>query len=372
MFLKRIEQGQINQITKEKVPFTNDTIENGVVFLSGSSINFTLIDRTIPSEKNNLFSSFNLPYTEDQKEAFITGRYANSQFSGLSQNKYVVMEIPTNSYGELIDGKTLKVSIPQYSGSTEVVVDLYATYENTGLERNYYNGLFSEASLNAEFFGQPRIDFNGKLINPPADSNEPYESNIAFLFADDIRKPLGEPGNTWSLNYSNIAARPYTISNGLTTDVKPLFNFRNDKPVGIAYLDKGFVVISDPTLVDRFYNPATPAQTIGSGFTGLTKTTYSASTVNTQFFSYNNEYALNLVCIAGANEFYSTQNPTAAALEGKSDGDVVSFLDTETPVLITEVGLYDDNNTLLAIAKPDRPISKYWYETVAFVIKLKI
>jgi hypothetical protein len=41
-------------------------------------------------------------------------------------------------------------------------------------------------------------------------------------------------------------------------------------------------------------------------------------------------------------------------------------------VVITEIGLHDAQGNLLAIAKPKEPIKKYWYDPVAFNIRIRL
>ena len=79
--------------------------------------------------------------------------------------------------------------------------------------------------------------------------------------------------------------------------------------------------------------------------------------------------------VAGAGEFYITENQTAADAHtpyygaGGDDtgiqfqtpfGDVHNIWDLSnvTSAFITEIGLYDSSNRLIAVAIPDRPIAK--------------
>jgi hypothetical protein len=376
-YLKQIDPSSVGKITKEKLLFGTD----GTNTLSGTNLTFTLADRTdLTTEKSNLFMSFNLPITDEQKLFFTSGgTFQNTFFTGFNTDKIIVVEIPKNQYGELIDGKTIKLTIPQNSGSgATYLIDIYTTFEDLGGNRSQYNKKTSESSLNAEFFGQPRFDFTGRPINPKTDSNEFYESNIAFMFSDTIRRPLNNSGETWSENYSLTNNNPYTTSSTTNnSDRKNLFDFGLDKPIGIAYLDKGFFVLTDIDVVNNFVSGATATDVsrIANGNFKPTKYSFTGATnsgITTTFSSFSYEYALNLLCIAGSNEFYSTLNPTAAQLEGNPLGSVTSYLGEDKPILVTELGIYDENNNLLALAKPDKPISKYWYETIAFLVKIKI
>jgi hypothetical protein len=111
-----------------------------------------------------------------------------------------------------------------------------------------------------------------------------------------------------------------------------------DTLVGIAYLDKGFIVITDPTIVNAYVS--------------------SAATATTVSFNSQSVGVYQIVnCIADRGEFGSTTNPT--------------FEFNDIP-RISEVGLYDDVGNLIAYAKPDRQIPKNINEFLALSIKISV
>jgi hypothetical protein len=73
--------------------------------------------------------------------------------------------------------------------------------------------------------------------------------------------------------------------------------------------------------------------------------------------SFNNEYIIyetEIRCVIGENEFNFSQNPT---LISGSNGDIYEFaLLPEFTPYVTTVGLYNDNNELLAVAKLSKPL----------------
>ena len=107
-------------------------------------------------------------------------------------------------------------------------------------------------------------------------------------------------------------------------------------------MDKGIIVLTNPTIVTDYYEvlPTGPA----------TGTTITFNSVSTNVFQ-------NITCIADRGEFGSTTNRTF------SDGDTPRF---------TEVGLYDNMGGLIAIAKTDRQVSKNINEFLALGIKISI
>ena len=107
--------------------------------------------------------------------------------------------------------------------------------------------------------------------------------------------------------------------------------------MGIAYLDKGMLVITEPTIVDAF--------DVSSSATSVTINSVSTNVIQ------------NVTCIAGRGEFGSSSNPTW------STGD---------PVRVTELGLYDDLNRLIAYGKFDRQVTKTKDGFMSFGIKITV
>jgi hypothetical protein len=78
-------------------------------------------------------------------------------------------------------------------------------------------------------------------------------------------------------------------------------------------------------------------------------------------------YELEVRCVVGENEFNYSQNPT---LQTGSFGDLKEFAKDEdfTPY-ITTIGLYNEANELLAVAKLGQPIKKTKNTDTTFIIK---
>ena len=158
-----------------------------------------------------------------------------------------------------------------------------------------------------------------------------------MLFSDDILKPNG--GNTslsWATGYG--LNRPFSLNGKQTFNTQTNSNIgqTGDTIVGLAYLDKGFIVITHPTIVDNFTASASTA------------TTVTLDSVSTNVFQIIN-------CIADRGEFGSTTNKT---------------FEVNNIPRISEVGLYDEIGNLIAVAKTDRHITKNVNEFLALSIKI--
>ena len=308
-------------VSSQSVNILTETTSNGFTTISGSNLTYSVIDRTNYStdEKVNLFYSFGLPITiaNDNKFTATTtsfGGYANTAYSALSTNKIVVIAINNSTYGECIDGKTLKLTLPTTAGTKTI----YSTLQTGVAPLNVMDSQINDVSSNAMQFG----------------------SNVAMLFCDNIMKPNGgsDASLSWGTGYNTN--KPFSINAKKTFNYQTNTNlgYTADTIVGIAYLDKGFVVITNPTIVNAFVPSA------------ATATTLSFDSVSTSVYQIIN-------CIAERGEFGSSTNPTFEA--------------NDLP-RISEVALYDEFGNMIALAKPDKHFTKNINEFLALSIKINL
>lgn len=282
---------------------------------SGGTLTQNLINRNNYNTDvlTNLFYSFGLPTNTATAEAYtgitsISGGFLDTALSGLASEQILVIGIDGSQYGELIDGKTIKLQLTTLLTS----YDIYGTYENNNLNLNDQDGRVTDSSKYLQQFGP----------------------NRCLLFSDGIQKPNNDSTKSWATGYA--LNKPYSL-NG-----KNLWNFKSntgsgivaDKPVGIAYLDKGFLVITDPMIVNNFI---------------LTGPTSSATTLT--FNSITSSVSQKVTCIADRNEFTISTNTT--------------FVAGDTP-RITEIGLLDNSGNLIAVAKTNRTYYKPTDDIVVF------
>lgn len=364
---------------------------------------------------------------------------------------FLIMEIPPKTYGEIIDGKSLKILMPYWTGTTPTAyankylgiysnsatyatytynatptfITLYGAYNKSGLNVYDLDNALSEKDLSLKDLGaNPDLSPSGVLSD--------YESNTVLLFSDAFGKPSENPTGSWGDGHSDVinGIRAYNPS----SRTKSLYDNIKDDCVGIAYLDKGFMVITNPKIVDSFYINAfngkiTSGGTIsqplkiynnygtaalntnlfrhnsssGAGvktytgqttnfiltknninqiewenteflYTGTTSVTHPAYP-SIEYLSYNSEKSLNVVCLASSSEFFTSTNDTAKELFNADDADYVSFYTNNQnlyPVIITQLGLHDADGNLLAICKPTQPIPKYWYDVVSFNVRIRL
>jgi hypothetical protein len=183
--------------------------------------------------------------------------------------------------------------------------------------------------------------------------------NVTYLVSDDIQKPNNDSSKSWATGYDEY--KPFSEKKkeliNPTTITESGINA--DKILGIAYLDKGMIAFTDPTIVSGIteaFNFSgdvnTTTVTNSLGFTYMTGSTY-----NLTIDSVLNNLVQNIVCIAGRDEFYRTDNDTW----NESDN-----------IRISEIGLTDITGQLLAIGKPDRHIIKKKNDFVIFDVQIVI
>jgi hypothetical protein len=248
--LKLVENADSVQYSKNINNFGEQTLTN-------SNLKFTLCDLTDYSVRpfGNLFTSFNLPITQTQKDSF-NATYVNTAFNYFSDiTKIVVAEIPQNTYGELIDGKTFSIKIPQISGSTFSAINCYASYflkSELDVDTNVLNSQYSDANINSGYFG----------ITPSASNAN--NSNIAYLFSDNIAKPKVNYSYSIGLDtasYNMVSSRT-TVSNVYLyrSSTSPInFNFEVGKQykitlTNIKRYDQAYSVTFNDGILEAYFS----------------------------------------------------------------------------------------------------------------------
>jgi hypothetical protein len=315
--------GNLKSVDPASINVTS-TIQNvgKTVGISGTSMSQNLIDINDTSTDSlvNLFSSFSLPLSQNQKAiytatTFSSGGWADTALSGLAADKIAVIGINDSEYGETLDGKEIKLDLVTTAGTKTI----YSTFQNKGTNLTTEDSTYRDTSTQTTQLGL----------------------SLGFLVSDDIMTPNGgDPSLSWATGFG--LNKPFSVNR------KKLYNLRTDSNVsltadtviGVAYLEKGLLVITEPSIVDAF-NPS---------FSGSSGTSVTINSVSTNVIQ-------NITCVAGRGEFGTSSNPTW------SIGDVVR---------ISEIGLYDSQNNLIAYGKFDRQVLKQDASFASFGIKITV
>ena len=340
---KRVEANSFN---------VNMTVRNvGENTVSGDSLTFTQLDKTLTSNQNtNYFRSLSLPITNVDINTFTgttskNGGWSDTPFSGMGVNKVLMGVIDNSKYGEIIDGKSVKLSLPVYTGFTSggvgtgiTTYDIYSTFPRTTI---------SKRSLDAQYVD--RSSYSQTLFG--------NSLNVSYLVSDDIQKPNNDSSKSWSTGYDSF--KPFSLNNKELINVQTVAatGINADKIAGIIYLDKGIFAITDQTIVNN----------IATNFSGDVETTITNNSLGLYYYtggSYNcvvdsiqKDFVQNIVCIAARGEFYNSQNKT---------------LTVNDDVRISEVAITDVAGNVLAIGKTDRHIIKKKNDFVVFDVQIVI
>lgn len=316
-----------NGLNNKPVLTTSSTILSTQKYIGYNTLNYSantltlnIVDRNDYNTDilTNLFYSFALPIDSTSSVQYtgvtsINGGYLDTALSGMASEKILVIGIDSSQYGELIDGKSIYLQLSTLLNT----YDIYGTYENNNAPSPDSDSRLNDQSIYLQKFGP----------------------NRCLLFSDLIQPPNNDVSKSWSTGYS--LPKPFSL-NG-----KQLWNFKAntglgivaDKPVGIAYLDKGFIVITEPTIVNNFLT------------NGIT-----ASATTSTFNSVVSTISQKITCIADRNEFTISTNPTFTS------GDIPR---------ITEIGLVDDFGNIMAVAKTNKTYYKPQDDLVVFNLTIE-
>lgn len=327
------------------------TTQIGETILSGTNLTYLQIDKTDTYTQNtNYFKSLLLPIKDETVNIYTgttsqNGGWSDTPFSGLGVTKVLMGVIDNSQYGEIIDGKSVKISLPIYSGYTTggtptgiTTYELYSTFPRTTIPKTELDSQYIDES------SYPQSLFGRKI-------------NVSYLVSDQIKKPNNDSNRSWSTGYDSF--KPFSLNGKELINVQsvPSTGINSDEIAGVIYLDKGIFAITNQTIVDNIaidFSGDTDTNTI---INDLGLYYYSASTYNTVIDSVQKDLVQNIVCIAARGEFYNSQNET---------------LTVNDDVRISEVAITDTAGNVLALGKTDRHIVKKKNDFVVFDVQIII
>lgn len=343
-------------VVKKTVEPNSSTIGTSITYVgqttvSGSNLTFVEIEKTnSSSEFTNYFKSLSLPIKPTSVNLFTgttteNGGWSDTSFSGLGSSKVLMAVVNNSQYGELIDGKSIKMSLPIATGYTTggvvtgiTTYDIYSTFPRTTIQTVDLDSSYEDIST------YPQSLFANNI-------------NVSYLVCDDIQKPNNDSSKSWSTGYDSF--KPFSLNGKELINVQTVSStgINSDKVVGVAYLDKGIIAITDQTIVDNIalnFSGDSNTNTITNdlGLYYFTGNTYTTIVDSIQF-----DLVQNINCIAARGEFYNSQNET---------------ITVNDDVRISEIAITDVAGNILAIGKTDRQIIKKKNDFVIFDVQIII
>lgn len=366
--------------------------------LAGSEISYTLADRTdVSSKYSHYFASFNIPH-ERSNSIFYSGSSIalnNPEMFQLNVDKIVIVPISENNYSEYIDGRSIKMQVPQWGDTYKTIVS------------SFYSDKLKTV----------------KIANSPIQYFGP--NNVAFLFSDDINKPFTGTTENGTVNHfqvsswnptTNFRDRPSAVAykaevkandynidqrpwssvtlavpvnqaypNSSNNDVANGYNY--DIPVGFACLDKGYLVLTHPSIVDNI--PWTSGSTIYEGgyadtnagenvingsnagaTSGTSRIVFTSTTSTLTYEDISIRYMTSVVCVAMPGEFFISKNPTWPL--SRNLAEINNGTTNFDSIFVTQIGLYNAFGQLIAVAKLDRPVEKTYDGLISFNLEIDI
>jgi hypothetical protein len=336
-------------------------------FIGGRNLNKQL------SERNKSYFGFD-PTLENEYNTNVTFLYSNDVTNGRPKNKgdeitvltattFTLNNNSANRYPlstvTFSTGDSVKVEIISTAIITDIVVEV------GGVQINNSNNdwvTINTAGISNE---SPNVYQLGVT------TAKEITITIKQKQSSDLAWDVWSPTNKFPTVEGDETKKIYAAYDGVKLNGSFVPSY--DKPVGILFQDKGFVIISDPQLVQGFrYSAGTSSGfnsiSSGSSYNGginFAKIYFTGTSIsNSQFESITTEFVQNIICIANANEFVSTTNSTY-------DGAYAENA-TEKPVFITSIGLYNAAGDLIGIGKLSEPVKKLPNTIVPFNIRLVI
>jgi len=323
----------------KSIPFADSFISDRVIksadkTISGSNLNFRVLDKTNDvTGHTNYFKTLGLPLTTTEKgkydKTLANGGYLNTILKDIDHSNAILVSVNASQYGDMIDGKNFKLQVPISDGGVTTDKYIYSTYIKGNGTNNQNDAKYKEDDARVAHLGD----------------------NMVLLYSDDVQRPNKKSGNSWSTKHGTL--KPFTNGKSYANYTTNLPN-NSDIAVGVLHLDSGLAVITHPNIVNNIDKTTKSVYNSDGSYYYSATTSGSSST-----FSYvTSDVAYNVVFKAEREEFYKSSNTT--------------FNSATDTVRISEIGIYDNQNKLVAVSKLDRHVEKLKYDTLVFTVKFKI
>jgi len=238
-----------------------------------------------------------------------------------------------------------------YSGSTAGAHDMTSFYA-ININRARYKERLDPGNISIDLSGSIRsitlIDDSGGTDENVTTAGRVYNLvsgslNIGSALSASVNSPTASNGQGWGLFYPDmgiILLNPVALSAGVDAKLAPA----SSSITNVYHQNNGNKSGSIALLM-----------AISGGMDFQVRRTENVSTSH-YFVRANNR------------EFNFSNNPTFVT--GSTGQFVQSLFEKDPHVYITTVGLYDDSNELLAVAKTSKPVEKSFDKEIAIKVKL--
>ena len=325
----------------------------------------------------------NATYTSSAQVTSVSGKYYIDVYNGLTSSDASQVQFSV-AYGDAFGYGS--PTLAQNDDSTSPTKATYNQYKNVLLDSsdNYFSVYTGSTAGGADMTSFYAININRARYKERLDPG-----NISIDFSGSVRSItlIDDSGGTdenvtTSGRIYNLVSGSLNIGSALTASIKNVTS-RNGEGYGLFYPDMGIILLNPNALasiVDIKLAPANSSMTGVYHNISLSGSTYSANSGSVmllrslgggndfQVRRTENVSTSHYFVRANNREFNFSNNPTFVT--GSTGQFVQSLFERDPHVYITTVGLYDDANELLAVAKTSKPIEKSFDKEVAIKVKL--
>lgn len=340
----------------------------------------------LTDDLKNLFHSFGVS-REDQEDWF---RVFNVN-DWYNAKRMLVATIPQSACSSYIDGSTVRLNVPTGLTSGQFTTFYGATFDGypdpvTGkqISMDYEDGAISYGGAYCYLFADTQGLHKLPTAAYPSGWAHPYTGTVNGAINPNSGATSFDPDNA-SLAWTAAEAK---MSRHLSATHWTEGDTGKDIPYGVGLLEKGIFVVFDmygrnDFIVESIMSATSTWTSTTANFSAVTtsgganssatnrkgvrfKGTAAHENAKLSYRTVDQSYKMIYFCFAGQNEFNSTSNHTY-------DQKRAYFRPEEADSLwVTEIGLYDENDDLLAYAKLSEPVEKNKLETLTFKVELQL
>jgi len=325
----------------------------------------------------------NATYTSSAQVAGVSGKYYIDVYNALTSSDAAEVQFSI-AYGD-VDGYGAP-TLDQTDSSTLPTKATYNQYKNILLDSadayfSVYSGSTAGAHDLRNFYA---INVNRARYKERLDPGNVSLKLVGTLGTVTLIDDSGgtDENVTTAGRVYNLVSGSLEIGSALTASINT-YTASNGQGWGLFYPDMGIMLLNPAALSagvnpnlsaasssikDVYHNNSTSAS-VNVGLSGSIAVLHAlASGSDFQVRRTENVSTSHYFVRANNREFNFSNNPTFVT--GSVGQFVQSSFERDPKVYITTVGLYDDANELLAVAKTSKPIEKSFDKEVAIKVKL--
>ena len=322
-------------------------------------------------------------YTSSAQVASVSGKYYLDVYNGIGGASDAEVQFSI-AYGDAFGYGA--PTLTQNDDSTSPTKATYNQYKNVLLDSadpyfSIYNGTTAGGADMTSFYAININRARYKERLDPGNISIDLSGSLRTITLIDDSGGTDENVTTAGRVY-NLVSGSLNIGTAATSSVNSA-TASNGQGWGLFYPDMGIILLNPAALsssVDIKLAPASGSQKSVYHNLSLSGSTYSANSgsimllrslqggADFQVRRTENVSTSHYFVRANNREFNFSNNPTFVT--GSTGQFVQSLFERDPHVYITSVGLYDDSNELLAVAKTSKPIEKSFDKEVAIKVKL--